>query len=57
MEKTPVLNFVVLSKQSLSIEKCKREFLNIHSVAKHQKIEGGPLETKTICEKSRTKPK
>ena len=27
------------------------DFLNIHSVAKHQKIEGDPLETLKFCEK------
>ena len=32
-------------------------FFNIHSVAKHQKIEGDPLKTLKNFEKSLTKPK
>ena len=49
-------NFFKVSGKSDSAAKCKRgfwDFLNIHSVAKYQKIDGGPFgATKKISEKN-----
>ena len=53
--------FFLVSGKSHSDKKCKRglwEFLNIHSFAKKEKIEGGPFgDIEKVCEKSLTKLK